>query len=200
VINGFNSINACTSSDTFTINYTDEKPVVDLGKDIVKCIDSNELVFIDAGNPGSNFLWDNNYLGQVRVINTSGVYWVSVENNIGCISTDTINVTLKDNPVSKLIDDTIVCIGTEVLLDAGNSGINYYWNNGATTNSIKTKTPGNYSVQIIGANGCIKTDSVTIIHEGYNPSLDGIHIQNIASHTFKYSALNPQNVIGYKWD
>lgn len=199
-VNGTNSINACASSDTFIINYLDDKPQLDLGPDITQCIDQGELLFLDAGNPGAMFLWDNNYLGQVRVINASGTYWVSVENNIGCISYDTVNVQLKDNPISALGDDTTVCIGTSLILNAGNGGINYYWNTGATSNNITVKMPGMYFVQIIGSNGCIKTDTINVIHNGHSPALTGIHIQNLASHTFKYSALNPQNVIGYKWD
>ncbi len=200
IANGTNTINGCASSDTFTINYVDEKPTVDLGGDINKCIDLGDLVFLNAGNPGNLFLWDNNYQGQVRVINTSGTYWVQVENSLGCIGYDTINVALKNNPISALGDDTVVCLNTLVTLNAGNDGISYYWNNGATNNVITTSQPGLYAVQIVGQNGCIKSDSVTIIQNGNSPAVTGIQPQNLASHTFKFSALNPTNVIGYKWN
>ncbi len=155
---------------------------------------------MDAGNPGSTYVWDNNYNGQVRVVNSSGAYYVTVTNAGGCIDSDTINVFMKNNPVSALGNDTTVCIGQPLTLNAGNDGINYYWNTGATSNIITANTGGIYSVQIVGSNGCIKTDSIEIIHNGNAPAFTNIQAQNLAPYTFKLSALNPTNVIGYKWD
>src|SRR5690606_14415349 len=105
------------------------------------------------------YLWDNAYQGRVRTITQSGTYHVAITNDLGCTTYDTITITLNKNPKSALGNDTSVCIGTEVSLNAGNTGIQYYWNNGANTNTISTKIPGQYYVNIIGANGCITIDT-----------------------------------------
>lgn len=188
-------------NDTAFVTFNSkETPFVDLGADRDVCVDEGQFEFLDAQNPGSVYLWDNNYGGMVRSVDTSGTYWVTVTNNFGCIGSDTLTITFKPKPISALGNDTSVCIGTEVHLNAGNAGLQYYWNNGANTNEIKTKIPGQYYVNIIGANGCITVDTINIDHNGLSPLLDGIHIQNLASHTFKFNALNPQNIIGYEWD
>lgn len=190
-----------TDNDTafVTIN-SKETPVVDLGPDRTICYDEGYYEFLDAQNPGSIYLWDNNYAGMVRSINATGTYWVTVTNIFGCVGTDTVNITFAPNPKSALGNDTSVCNGTEVYLNAGNTGVQYYWNNGANTNDIKTKIAGQYYVNIIGENGCITVDTINIEHNGEAPKLDGIHIQNLGTHTFKFNALNPQYIIGYEWD
>lgn len=196
----FNYDKSCESARVPVLAEIREKPSVDLGPDYSKCVDSGHLEFLDAGNPGSNYIWDNQYNGQVRVVNASGTYYVKVTNAGGCEDADTINITFKNNPKSALGNDTTVCNKQSVLLDAGNDGMQYYWNTGATTPKITVNSGGTYFVQIIGANGCIKTDTITVIQNGEKPTLSGIQIQNQAPYTFKFNALNPANVIGYRWD
>jgi PKD repeat protein len=174
-------------------------PTKPFGSDYSICVDPNEVEFLDAFNPGCTYLWDNNYQGRVRTVTQTGTYHVAITNNLGCTTYDTIKITFNENPLSELGNDTSVCNGTNLYLDAGNAGIQYYWNNGANTNAINTKFPGQYYVNIIAANGCITIDTINIDHNGEAPALTGIHIQNVASHTFKFNALNPQNVIGYEW-
>jgi hypothetical protein len=97
-------------------------------------------------------------------------------------------------------DDTSVCVNTPVTLDAGSDGIQYFWNTGATTQTITVNTPGNYNVLVTNSQGCTVGDTITVNMSGQTPSFDGIMITNNGNHTFTFNALNPQNVIGYDWD
>jgi hypothetical protein len=175
-------------------------PVVDLGPDYSLCVNPTDIDFLDAQNPGYTYLWDNNYLGQVRVINSSGQYYVAVTNQDGCVGTDTINVTFNPNPAVDLGNDTSVCINTPLTINAGNTGVQYYWNNGATSSITTFNNPGVYYVMVTGANGCLNSDTIKIEHNGLAPKFQGIQIQNVGPYTFKFSAINPANVIGYAWD
>ncbi|OJU73730.1 MAG: hypothetical protein BGO09_06380 [Bacteroidetes bacterium 47-18] len=173
---------------------------VDLGSDINQCVDEGSLLFLNARNAGMNYHWDNNYNGQVRVIDASGTYWVTVDNGLGCHKSDTVNVTLKFNPVSDLITDTQTCINAPVVLDAGDNGISYYWNNGATTPQTTVKSAGIYTVSITGANGCVTTDTAVVMQSGQAPLHEGIYVRNINQQTFSFALFNPEYVTSVAWD
>ncbi len=189
----------CEGDRVPVIAYVHEKPDVDLGPDMNKCVDPGHLEFLNAVNFGSDYLWDNNYNGMVRVINSSGTYWVQVTNQYGCTDSDTINVTFKPNPLVDLGNDTTVCNGVSLTLDGGNDGIQYYWNTGQTTPSINIKNPGTYSVQVTGENGCVKIDSITVNMQGQLPTSGGIMVNNHGPYTFSFTPVNPLNIIGYQW-
>lgn len=191
--------NGCTARDT-TILHVTPGPSVDLGPDIEICVNQGHIEYIDARNPGLSYTWDNNYNGRVRTVTSSGTYHVKVVDALGCPAYDTIQVTLKPNPISMLGNDTSVCIDQPITLNAGNDGINYYWNTGQNTNTNIATTPGDYIVFITGNNGCMISDTITVQHNGNLPTFDGIQIRNIAPRTFQFNAINPQFVIGYQWD
>lgn len=189
----------CTSNRVPVTITVHPIPDVDLGPDIVKCVDPGHLEFLNAANFGADYLWDNNYNGMVRVVPASGTYWVQVTNQFGCVGSDTINVTFKPNPVVDLGNDTSVCNGVTLNLNAGNDGVQYYWNTGQTTQNINVNNPGIYSVQVTGDNGCVKTDSITINMQGQLPTSGGIMVNNLGPYTFSFSCVNPLNIIGYQW-
>src|SRR5690606_39115778 len=174
-------------------------PDVDLGPDINKCVDPGHLEFLNAANFGAEYRWDNNYNGMVRVVSGSGTYWVQVTNQYGCVASDTVNVLFKPNPVVDLGNDTTVCNGVSLNLDAGNDGVQYYWSTGQTTQNININNPGIYTVQVTGENGCTKVDSITINMQGQLPTSGGILVNNLGPYTFSFSCVNPLNIIGYQW-
>jgi len=146
------------------------------------------------------YLWDNGSTSQVRAITASGNYNVSVTNQYGCVGYDTIQVTLRANPVVELGNDTSVCNGVSLTLNAGNDGIDYFWNTGAVTQTINVNTAGTYNVFVTNGVACTKTDTITIAMQGELPTIQGIAVNNNGQYTFTFSAINPQNVIGYEWD
>ena len=80
-------------------------PVVDLIKPEFHLVNGTvqicvfDTVSIDAGNPGSEYLWENGAVSQVINLSTSGLsfdfqeHWVRVINNTtGCVNRDTVQV------------------------------------------------------------------------------------------------------------
>jgi hypothetical protein len=184
------------------IAYIRPKPQVDLGPDINECIDNGTAVTLDAGvQPNQpTFLWDNNSTSQVRSVNQSGNYYVAVTNQYGCVGSDTVGVILRKNPVVDLGADTTVCEGVVLTLDAGTDGIQYFWNTGQNAAQITVANSGSYAVLVTNAAGCTKADTINVLMQGQLPTLDGIQTTNNGGYTFTFNALNPQNVVGYKWD
>lgn len=192
----------CESNRVEVTAHIYPKPAVDLGQDINKCVDEGSIVVLDAGVQPNipQFHWDDNTTSQVRAVDESGDYNVVVTNSYGCEGSDTITVVLRDNPVVELGNDTTVCNGVVLDIDAGSDGIEYFWNTGSTAQHINVNTGGTYNVFVTNADACIKTDTIVITMQGELPTIQGINISNNGQYTFHFTAVNPQNVIGYDWD
>ena len=148
----------CPGSDTInvTINY---QPVADLGPDTSICLAS---VLLDAGNPGSTYLWSNSQTSQTVSVG-SGTYTVTVTDPSGCSDTDTITVTTNVPPVVTASQDTSICPGGTAMLTA-TGAVSYLWSNNSTSNPLSV-TPSNatsYYVTGTDANGCQASDVVIV--------------------------------------
>lgn len=93
-------------------------------------------------------------------------FYVTVNDGYNQVS-GSVNVVVNPIPIVSLgAADTTVCIYDTLTLDAGNPGCNYYWSNGATTQTILVETTGigfdmqTYTVRVINPYACI--DSATI--------------------------------------
>lgn len=151
----------CVMSDTINVTVLPSF-TVDLGADIT--INScSAPVVLDAGNNGMLYLWNTGATTQTISVTSSGTYYVMVSNGGICNMFDTINVTI--NPLELTVDlgnDTILCAGQSVVLDAGNTGLNFMWNTGVTTQTLTVSTSGVYSVMVMEGN-CMAMDTVEVI-------------------------------------
>lgn len=145
----------CTDRDTISVQ-TFSAP--DLGSDTTLCA-GNPLI-LDAGNPGSDYLWNTGDTTQTISVTTSGIYSVISSSGI-CSQTDTIDVTFLPTPVVDLGNDTVICPNQSLTLDAGNPGFTYAWSTGETTQTINASGTAVYSV-LVTTGGCSGSDSVRV--------------------------------------
>jgi PKD repeat protein len=155
----------CIGRDTIVIAQG-TNPVVNLGNDTLLC--SGASLTLDAGNTCSSYLYSNAATTQTTTVTAAGSYSVRVTNTSGCIGRDTIVVTTGTSPTVNLGNDTTVCPGATITLNAGNAGSAYLYNNAATTQTIAVTTGGTYSVRVTNAQGCIGRDTI-VITQGVNP-------------------------------
>ena len=156
--------NGCVGTDTMKINSL-ALPIINLGNDTSYCAGTNFSLVLDAGNPGSFYLWHDNSEEQTLTANTAGLYEVIVEDLNGCLEYADLLITENSLPIVNLGNDTSYCAGTpfNVLLNAGNPGSTYVWNGGGLTSQFFSVTQaGIYSVVVTDDNGCIGSDSRTI--------------------------------------
>lgn len=155
------TVNGCSASDN--VNVTLNSAVLpSLGPDNTFC----DSTVLNAGYPGSTYLWSNGATSQTIAVSNSGAYSVQVTDQNGCIGSDAINVTIANStPVSLGADTTYYCDGTVVTLDAGVAS-SYLWSTGSTASSIQVSTSGFYWVQNINGAGCSSGDTVYV---GFNP-------------------------------
>ena len=82
-----------------------------------------------------------------------------------CVSSDTIEITVSPNPVVDLGPDQLLCDATPLLLNAQNTNAVFNWNTQETTQTISPTQSGNYYVTVTNSNGCLSTDTVSVVFE-----------------------------------
>lgn len=146
---------ACTDVDTIDIQAFAPP---NLGNDTTLCAGSPLL--LDAGNPGSDFLWNTGDTTQTITVNTTGTYYVTSSSG-SCSQTDTVDVAFIPAPVVDLGNDTVLCPLQSFTLDAGNPGFTYLWSTGEQTQTITASGTAVYSV-VVTNSGCSASDSVNV--------------------------------------
>jgi gliding motility-associated-like protein len=138
-----------------------ELPVVKLGNDTTIC--ATAFVDLDAKNPGLNYAWNTGASAQKIKVTQTGTYSVNVTDEIGCLGSDEIKITVNPMPVVNLGKDTSFCKGGTHTLKAGNNGFNYLWSTGANTQEITLNQSGAYEVRVFDAIGCADTSKIKIV-------------------------------------
>ncbi|MCW8898593.1 MAG: gliding motility-associated C-terminal domain-containing protein, partial [Flavobacteriales bacterium] len=116
-------------------------------------------------------------------VTQQGVYWVQVTNSCGS-STDTININYNPLPIVYLGNDTTLCQGETLLLDATLPNATYLWQDNTTNPTFNVTQQGVYWVQVT-VNNCSKMDTL-ILNDGdceilleipnvFTPNNDGIN-------------------------
>lgn len=151
--------NSCSNTDAIDITVN-ALPVVSLGADITQC---EGTVTLDAGNAGANYVWNDNSTAQTLTVSATGTYSVTVTDpSTTCPGTGSINVTINPNPVVSLGADITQCGGT-VMLDAGNAGLNYLWDDNSTAQTLTVSATGTYSVTVTDpSTTCSGTDAINV--------------------------------------
>lgn len=145
-----------SSSETVVVNVkpTPAKPVItpsgslDLCQGTSMTLNSNAL----TGNS-----WNTGATSQIINVSSSGSYQVKVTDN-GCESeySDIVQVNVKPAPATPTITASgalTFCSGDSVVLTAS-AAYRYLWSTGETTQSIKVKESGNYTVTVTNNDGC----------------------------------------------
>jgi len=156
-------INQISEQTTLTVNPL---PEINFGDDKIIC--QGEVVIFDAGAGYVNYLWQDGSTEQTFTTGQAGIYWVELTNEFACTNADTIILLVKELPLVELGNDSIICAGNSISLDAGNSGSTYLWSTGQTEQTIIVDTTafgiGIYDiwVEVTSPELCSKTDSISI--------------------------------------
>lgn len=130
-----------------------------LGNDTIIC--NNTPFTLTAPIGYDEYLWSNGTTTNILAVVDSGTYWVKcIANGCGEI-TDTIHVGYYSIPTLKLPNDTILCLGNSINIEAQQGFNTYNWNTGATTTSITVSDSGLYILEVTSFCGT-QTDSVYI--------------------------------------
>jgi hypothetical protein len=111
-------------------------------------------------NTFSNYLWSTGSDTTFTDVLLPGNYYVTAQYLCGVV-TDTITLNLAPNPFLNLGNDTTLCIGQQITLNAGNHN-SYTWSNQSIAPSITVNETGNYSVTVTNSFNCITNDNIQV--------------------------------------
>lgn len=158
----------CQGWDSVNVQIA-ASPVVSLGQDLVLC--NGASATLDAGNPGSSYLWSNNSATQTISVSAAGSYSVAVSDSNGCAGMDTVAVTTAVSPAASYTF-TVGGAGLDYTFTSTSTGATTYaWsfgdgNTSTVQNPTHTYAPGSYTATLIVTNACgsdTTTQSVTVV-------------------------------------
>ncbi|MCF6341971.1 MAG: GEVED domain-containing protein [Bacteroidales bacterium] len=162
--------NNCSDSDTVRITFA-TFPLVDLGDDTTFCQDQSYI--LDAGNPGSTYLWSSGETSQTIVVDTSKygygteTFSVVVTNQFGCEGTDEASVEILN------------CTGIDEFIRT--VSVKLFPNPSGGIFTLELKSPENLQVTIK-----VMSVSGTLVYEK-----EGVEINGTYSGRIDLSGLSP---------
>jgi gliding motility-associated-like protein len=173
-------VNNCSTADTILVNYN-PFPTIALGKDTILC--QGETLTLDATTSNATYLWQDNSTNSNLKVTQQGIYWVKITDGCGSAS-DTMNIHYSLLPTIALGNDTTLCQGETVTLDAITPNATYLWQDNSTNPTFKVTHQGAYWVEVT-VNNCSALSTVLIVEEDckitleipdvFTPNNDGIN-------------------------
>ena len=107
-----------------------------------------------------------NFFRQWYVTQSGNYYYEAYVGSCAAKNSDTISVNVHPLPQIDLGNDTMVCTGTSLVLNAGSGFDAYLWSTGDTSSwiSLSSSSAGvqNIAVQVSDSNSCSATDSIRV--------------------------------------
>ena len=125
---------------------------------------------LSAAGQGTSYLWQDNSTEETYLVQGPGTYWVEVTNAQGCTARDSVIINYDQLIEVSLPQDTVLCQGETLMLDASLPDGTYLWQDGSTNATFLAEGPGTYWVQITNAfQNRTKIDSILIDYYEFNP-------------------------------
>lgn len=94
------------------------------------------------------------------LLGTANLFEWTISHGVCEASVDTVNLTIFPNLIIDLGNDTTLCLGDTLLLEATRLGGTYQWSNGETTPIVTITASAAISVIVTDANSCTGTDTL----------------------------------------
>ena len=178
----FTTLAGCDS--TVTLNLT-VNPLPQLDADSTYTICTGQTVVLSGPelNPGSLF-WSTGETELSITVGQAGDYVLTLVTPQGCQASAVYPVLEYPVPNPVLNGDFVFCPGEELVLDAGNPGSTYLWNDGSRGRTLSVERPGFYTVLITNDAGCQLSafaqvidycDPVIYVPSSFTPDSDGVN-------------------------
>ena len=170
-------IYGCSAASSVKIKVTPNPVAKIIGNDFIHTFSTTIL---DAGNGFATYNWNTGEQMQIITISQSGIYTVTVTNNIGCSGV----AEKKVNPKPDIFGNDKICKNEKAKLEIKGVFDTYLWSNGAITSSIETDKGGFYYVTVSKGNlfgkdtfevkaSNISADLKILDYNGFGVSCDG---------------------------
>lgn len=157
--------NGCSASDTANITIN-PLPNFIISQNTTAC----DTFTIATNATSGSFLWSDNSTGNTLLVNTTGLYYLTVTDSNGCANTDSTFITINNSPVVSLttisasVTDTVCESDADVIL-VGTPAGGIFSGSSVTGNLFDPSIgPGSYTLtyNYTDSVGCSGTASVNI--------------------------------------
>ncbi len=165
-----NQSNGCLARDT--VSVTQAPPLTDTISSLIpaRCngaADGSATVSASGGSGNYVFLWSTGDTTATADGLVAGTYSVTVEDGNGCTQVAAATITepaeLAGNASATPETANGANDGSATAAPSGGTApYQYSWNTGDTAAAILNLAPGNYTVTVADANGCVSFQSVTV--------------------------------------
>ena len=136
----------------------------------VSCFGGNDGTVdltVSGGTAPYTYAWNNGRTTEDVAGLTAGNYQVVVTDARGCTVVLPFTIGSPTLMQANASISNITCNGADdgaidLTVSGGTAPYTFLWSNGATSEDLSAQTPGNYSVQITDANGCVVSRSFQI--------------------------------------
>lgn len=136
--------NGCSTSDTINISNV-QLPNFNLGNDTTLC--PGEIIMLHSLGSAITYLWQDSSTDSILNVYEPGEYWVEASFICGVVS-DTVSINYYDPLVLDIGNDTTLCDGDDLLLDATTSNASYLWQDNSVNSTFLITQPGLYGVSV----------------------------------------------------
>ncbi len=146
----------------FVENY--DTPVFELPEDTILCAESGASLLLSI--PQDVFVsqqWQDGTSAPTFEVTDSGTYWVNAFTVPGCVSTDTIEVELYENPELIIEEDLLICDNGILDLSVDAIYTSVIWQDTFNGNGVyRIDTSGTYWVSALSPEGCLLEDTIRV--------------------------------------
>jgi gliding motility-associated-like protein len=170
------SNNCGMDSDTALIDLSGMAPTTALGNDTTLCA-GNAIILTSTASSGTTITWQDGSGNATYSVVATGTYSLHEANNCG-ENVDSINIEFiaAPNPFS-LGNDTTLCAGESIVLNAPVTSDDIQWQDGSTGSSFIADQSLLYTLQISNACGTVTDElELTFIDYSFELNPDSISI------------------------
>jgi hypothetical protein len=160
--------NNCTAIATGTTNEPDMLGLNLVVTDAVCSYDSNGEIAaaVNGGVLPYSYDWSIGGTNASATALAVGNYQVTITDANGCMIMDSASVANTSNAIEIAMPaEAALCLPFSITLESGVEAESYAWSTGESTASIDVTAGGLYTVTIGNAEGCLSTDSTTVIEQ-----------------------------------
>jgi len=210
--------NGCSSTGTVSVTSNVILPNVSPATTFtITCTTLSDTISATSSTSGVNYNWNGPGIvsgGNTSspIVNTAGIYTVTVTDANSCTNTATVTVTI--DTIAPLLTTgaslTIYCNPTQGIITANSStaGATYSWNgsgivSGNNNDTATVNAAGTYTVTVTDpATGCTKTSTVTVTSNTTPPNATPgppITVSSCISFTDTITASSTTSGVTYNW-
>jgi gliding motility-associated-like protein len=147
--------------------YSNPALTLNLGNDTTLC--EGDTLVLDATTANATYFWQDTSTGSTLNVTHEGTYWALVLRD--CYATsDTINVFFDLLPEVFLGNDTTLCPGDTLTLDATTHDVAFLWGDGSTNPTLTVTEQDSYWVML--TNDCGPSSDTIIVSYSSLPDIN----------------------------